>query len=112
MIGTWVLRTVAAAEHSIEWLAPGQMLRSARRLARMSQREVADRAGVPKSTIGRIELAETRWPTMEVMHKLLAVTEHYLVAVDRTGVLQPTAEVKSRQMAQSNVRVTAFFHWA
>lgn len=66
-----------ADSRSIDVLAPGQMLRSARRFARMSQREVADRAGVSRSTIGRIESAETRWPTMEVMHKLLAATEHY-----------------------------------
>jgi transcriptional regulator with XRE-family HTH domain len=74
-----------ATERSVERLAPGQMIRSARRLARMSQREVADRAGVAPSTIGRIESAETRWPSTEVMDKLLVATGHYLAAVDRAG---------------------------
>jgi transcriptional regulator with XRE-family HTH domain len=69
----------------VQLLAADQMIRSARRLARLSQREVADRAGVPRSTIGRIESRETRDPSMRVVQKLLAAAGHYLVAMDRLG---------------------------
>ena len=68
-----------------DWLAPAQMLRSARRAARLSQREVAARAGVPPSTIGRIESGESRDPAIGVVRRLLEATEHGLVAVDRVG---------------------------
>lgn len=67
------------------WLEPAQMLRSARRAARLSQREVAVRAGVPPSTLGRIESGATRDPSIGTVRALLEATEHELVAVDRLG---------------------------
>ena len=72
-------------EVPVQVLVAEQMMRSARRLARLSQREVAQRAGVPRSTIGRIESGETRDPSMGVMQRLLEATGHHLVAVDRLG---------------------------
>jgi transcriptional regulator with XRE-family HTH domain len=70
----------------IELLVAEQMLRSARRRARLSQREVAERAGAPHSTVGRIESGQTLHPSMRMMQRLLKATGHYLVAVDRSGV--------------------------
>lgn len=62
--------------------APG-LLRRARRIADLSQRDLAARAGVSANAVARVELgADT---TIETMVKLFAAAGMRLVAVDQSG---------------------------
>ena len=51
----------------------------------MSQRELAAAAGVPPSTVGRIESGETTDPGIGAMGQLLAAADLRLAAVDANG---------------------------
>lgn len=69
------------------------LLRRARREADLSQRELAKRAGLAPSTVGRIETG-TVTPTIAVFERLLSCTGHRLVVVDEDGhVLLPMRDV-------------------
>jgi transcriptional regulator with XRE-family HTH domain len=57
------------------------LVRAARRRADLSQRQLADKAGVAPSTIGRIESGSLR-PSLEILVRLLAAADIELVAVD------------------------------
>lgn len=68
---------------------PIGLVRTARRRADCSQRELAERAGLAPSTVGRIE-AGTLAPSIGTLQKLLAVAGLALVAIDRDGhVVRP-----------------------
>lgn len=72
---------------------PG-LVRRARRIADLSQREMATRAGVAPSTVGRVE-AGSLVPSLAVLERLLACAELQLVVVDRGGrVVQPMREAE------------------
>lgn len=60
------------------------LVRAARRRADCSQRELAARAGVAASTVGRIESGRLV-PSVATLGRLLAVAGIELVAVDRHG---------------------------
>ena len=49
----------------------GEVLRSLRRRADLSQRELAARAGVPKSTVSRIESDEAWNPSFRTVERLV-----------------------------------------
>src|SRR5262245_36462915 len=67
---------------------PG-LVRRARRIADVSQREMAAGAGVSPSTVGRVE-AGRLVPSLAILQRLLACAELELVVVDRGGrVVQP-----------------------
>lgn len=67
---------------------PG-LIRRVRRLADLSQRELARTAGVSRSTVARIESGELV-PSLGMLLRLLGVARLSLVAVDQTGrVVQP-----------------------
>lgn len=65
---------------------PVGLVRAARRRADCSQREIAERAGVAASTVGRIE-AGSLAPSLAVLRRLLAAAGLRLVAVDGDGRL-------------------------
>ncbi len=60
-----------------------RLLRHARREAGLTQRELASKAGVPQSTVARIETGYLQ-PRWETMGRLLAATEHSLEVI-RSG---------------------------
>ncbi|GAA4690291.1 hypothetical protein GCM10023215_28640 [Pseudonocardia yuanmonensis] len=69
------------------------LVRSVRRRADLSQRELAQKAGVAVSTVGRIE-AGRLVPTVAALERLLAVAGLALVAVDERYVLvEPQRDV-------------------
>ena len=68
------------------------LIRRARRVADLSQREMAANAGVAPSTVGRVEGGVIA-PSLDVMQRLLATAAMYLVVVDRDGrVVRPMLE--------------------
>lgn len=67
---------------------PVGLVRTARRRADMSQREMAGRAGLSRSTIGRIE-AGTLVPSLATLSAVLVTAGMRLVAVDRAGAPVP-----------------------
>lgn len=62
------------------------LVRTARRRADCSQRELAERAGLSASTVGRIEAGRLN-PSLATLRALLAVAGLDLVAVDMRGRL-------------------------
>ena len=62
---------------------PG-LVRRARRIADLSQREMATAAGTASSTIGKIE-AETLTPSVGLFQRVMAVAGLHLVVVDADG---------------------------
>ena len=67
---------------------PVGLVRATRRCADLSQRELAGRAGLSRSTVGRIE-AGTLVPSMATLSAVLGVAGFRLVAVDAGGALVP-----------------------
>lgn len=62
----------------------GEMLRAARRRARMTQRDLATAAGVPQATVGRIEAGLVS-PRTDTLARLLHASGHELVVEPRLG---------------------------
>jgi transcriptional regulator with XRE-family HTH domain len=60
------------------------MLRSARRLAGLTQRQLAERAGVPQATVGRIESGQIT-PRVDTLENLLGAADQELNVVARPG---------------------------
>ncbi len=68
-----------------------------RRRADLSQRELATLAGVPASTVARLESGVTRDPRVSTMAKLAAAAGHRLVmAADDDELLTPEPELRRR----------------
>ena len=70
----------------IENFDVGVLLRRARRIARVSQRELADRAGVPNATVARIESGRTENPRVQTVAAILAAMDCRLALVSSHGV--------------------------
>jgi transcriptional regulator with XRE-family HTH domain len=62
----------------------GPVIRAARRSRRLSQRDLAARAGVPRSTVDRIEAGRTS-ARFETVATLLAATGYGLIITDAKG---------------------------
>jgi len=62
------------------------VLRAARRLVRLSQRELAERAQVPLTTLARLESGATRNPSLLTLQRLLAAATCRLLVVTEAGV--------------------------
>jgi transcriptional regulator with XRE-family HTH domain len=68
------------------------LVRRARRIADMSQRELAAAAGVAPSTVGKVE-ARVLVPSVMMFMRILAAAGLHLVVVDGKGrIVQPMAE--------------------
>jgi|SRR5439155_22246896 len=65
-------------------MKPGAALAAARRRAGLSQRALAERAGVPQSTVARIENS-TIDPRVATLQRLLAACDHELDVFPRLG---------------------------
>lgn len=76
------------------------LIRRARRMADLSQRELARRAKVSQSTVARLESGDLR-PSLDVMQTLLATAGLHLVVVDEEGhvVLPMRESVETRDGA-------------
>lgn len=61
------------------------LLRSARRRAGLTQRQMADRAGVPQATVGRIESGRIT-PRVDTLDHLLGAVGQELIAGVRPGI--------------------------
>ena len=71
----------------------GGLVRRARRIADLSQRELARRTGLSPSTVARIETGSLT-PSLAVMQHILSAAGLSLVVVDRSGhVIQPMRDV-------------------
>jgi transcriptional regulator with XRE-family HTH domain len=62
-----------------------ELLRAARRWKGLSQRELAARSGLPKTTIGRLESGETSDPSVSTLQRVLAGAGFGLIVVDEDG---------------------------
>lgn len=71
-------------------MAGRDLVREARRRAGLSQAELALRAGVPQSTVGRIE-SGTREPSMELVERLIRAAGFEL----RVGLGEPDPQTDS-----------------
>lgn len=63
----------------------GRMVREARRRGKLTQRELAKRAGIPQETIARIERGRAD-PRVNTLDRLLAACEMGLDVVPRLGI--------------------------
>ena len=63
----------------------GRMLRDARRRAKLTQRELAAKSGVPQETIARIERGRAD-PRVTTLDRLLAACEFGLEVMPRLGI--------------------------
>ncbi|MBA2290828.1 MAG: helix-turn-helix transcriptional regulator [Gemmatimonadales bacterium] len=100
-------------------LSPGEILRSARNGAGLSQRALAKRAATSQSVVARIELGETS-PTWETLSRLVAAAgfdlesriahrpvsgSHMLADVARIRALSP--EARLAEVANASRFITA-----
>lgn len=69
---------------AVEPLPVAGLVRRVRRLARLSQRQLARVVGVSPSTVGRVE-AGTVMPTLPAFQRILAAAGLTLVVLDRDG---------------------------
>ena len=71
------------------------LLRKARRLAGLTQRSLAERAGVPQSTVGRIETGALH-PRTDTLIRLLHASGHQLELGPRLGVGVDRGQIRER----------------
>ena len=64
---------------------PGDLLRAVRRSRTLSQRELAALAGVPCTTIDRIESGRIINPGVRTLRRILAATGYSMIVVDHHG---------------------------
>jgi transcriptional regulator with XRE-family HTH domain len=75
--------------------AAGSLVRRARRRANLSQRDLAARAEVPQSTVGRIESGSTD-PRASTLSKLLQACGFELEAEPRLGLGVDRTQIRER----------------
>jgi transcriptional regulator with XRE-family HTH domain len=75
---------------------PALLLRAVRRARTLSQRELAAVAGIPPSTVDRIECGRTAQPSLRLIESILAATGYRFVVVDRFGRPFEVDEVHGR----------------
>ena len=70
------------------------MLRYARRLAGLTQRQLAERAGVPQATVGRIEAGQIT-PRVDTLERLVRATGHELKVGARPGIGVDRSQIRA-----------------
>jgi transcriptional regulator with XRE-family HTH domain len=92
-------RCVIAEMLSLLAMDTGRLLRSARRRAGMSQRQLAAAAAVPQATVGRIEAGLVS-PRADTLTRLLRAAGHELTSEPRLG------EGVDRSLIRARLRMT------
>jgi transcriptional regulator with XRE-family HTH domain len=70
------------------------LVRRVRRIADLSQRELAKTLGISSSTVGRVENG-TLVPTLRLFQRMLAVAQLRLVAIDQEGhIVEPMRDIE------------------
>lgn len=99
-----IMQAAQKARVAVRGLTIGALIKSVRTQLGMSQKALAQRAGVPQSTISRIE-QEERDANLATLNKILAAISCDLVIVP---LLQDSIEVirrkQARKMAEKQVR--------
>ena len=73
----------------------GRMVREARRQARLTQRQLATKAGIPQETIARIERGRSD-PRLTTLDRLLAACEFGLEVMPRLGIGIDRTQIRER----------------
>jgi transcriptional regulator with XRE-family HTH domain len=73
----------------------GRMLREARARARLTQRQLAAKAGIPQETIARIERGRAD-PRVKTLDRLLAACEFGLEVMPRLGIGIDRTQIQER----------------
>ncbi|HLY33712.1 MAG TPA: helix-turn-helix domain-containing protein, partial [Jatrophihabitantaceae bacterium] len=68
-------------------ITPGDVLRALRQSATLSQRELAERAGMPHSAVGRLEASRHADPRISTFARLVTASGHGLLIADAAGRL-------------------------
>jgi len=76
-------RAQPAADYPV--LVLPELLRAVRRFACLSQRELAEAAGLPKSTIDRLESGQTTDPSLSTLQRVLGAAGYALTVVGDDG---------------------------
>jgi predicted transcriptional regulator len=84
--------------------APGALVRRARRWVNLSQRDLAARAGVPQSTVGRIESGSTD-PRASTLSRLLRACGFELEAEPRLGLGVDRTQIRDRLAMSPRERI-------
>ena len=96
MLSDWERRS-AELEKALPRVGPypaSGLIRRARRMRDLSQRELASLSGVPQSTVGRIE-SGTLTPSLRVLQQLFFACGLHLVVVDTAGrIVQPMRDLE------------------
>jgi transcriptional regulator with XRE-family HTH domain len=90
--------------------ATGRWVRAARRVRRRSQRELAVLAGVPPSTVGRIESGASV-PKLDMFVRLLGALGYELAVVDRHGCVLTLDDDHDRLRDGGGRRFPAHLDW-
>lgn len=90
-------RTDVRAAYGPEWFPVEGIVRRARRIADLSQRELATAVGASHATIGRVESGMLA-PRIDLLRRILAVAGLWLVVVDEAGrVVLPMDDLPDRR---------------
>ena len=82
----------------------GRMLREARGRARLTQRELAAKSGIPQETIARIERGRAD-PRIKTLDRLLAACEFCLEVMPRLGIGIDRTQIQERLAASLERRL-------
>ena len=82
----------------------GRMVREARRRARLTQRQLAAKAGIPQETIARIERGRAD-PRVATLDRLLAGCEFGLEVMPRLGIGVDRTRIRERLAAPMDQRL-------
>ena len=82
----------------------GRMLREARARARLTQRRLAEKSGIPQETIARIERGRSD-PRVNTLDRLLAACEFGLEVMPRLGIGVDRTQIVERLTAPIDRRL-------
>lgn len=95
----------------------GRMVREARHRAKLTQRQLAAKAGIPQETIARIERARTD-PRVTTLDRLLAACELGLevaprlgIGIDRTQIAERLSVPMERRLAIAMADDAHYVSW-
>lgn len=84
----------------------GRMVREARRRARLTQRDLARKSGIPQETIARIERGRSD-PRVNTLDRLLAACDFGLEVMPRIGIGIDRTQIRERLGVPMDERLAA-----